>query len=90
MTFPKAMMAAAVALALAAIGPAPKAEAAEITLKLSDDEQKALVELLDLAVKAGGIGAARNVGFFYDKITALQAAATKPPAVDEPPPAEDK
>lgn len=81
-------MLAAFALALVVITPAT---AAEIKLALTDVEQKALVELLDLAVKGGGIGAAQNAGFFYNKIIALQAEAAKPaPPVDDEPPLEQK
>lgn len=73
--------------AVAAVGIVSGAQAADITLTLNDGEQQALIQLLDVAVRSGGLvnNVAENGNFFYKKIIALQAAAAAPP----PPTAAD-
>lgn len=52
-----------------------------MTVDLTNEEAQALVSLIDLAVKAGGLQAAQAAVPLFQK---LQAAAN-PPAVDSPP-----
>lgn len=46
---------------------------AKITITLEDGEQQALVQLLDLACKQGGLGAARAAAHIVMKLEAAQA-----------------
>jgi len=64
----------------------------KIELELNDAETRALVGLLDIANKAGGLEVARPCVAFADKIAAArQAAAEQQPAEPTPDPdtAED-
>jgi hypothetical protein len=70
---------------LAIIVASLSARAAEVTIKLSDQEQQQLIGLLDMAAKAGGLRAAPGVTYFAQK---LQAAQT--PAKPETNPALEK
>jgi hypothetical protein len=59
--------------------------AADMTITLNDDEQKALVQILDLATKYGGLSVAPATAFFQNKLVqAANHAAT--PALAEPSP----
>lgn len=51
------------------------ASAAEVTITLSDQEQAAMIQLLDTAVKSGGLNNAEAVVYFVKKIQAAQQAA---------------
>ena len=59
------------------------ANAADKALMLSDAEQAALIQILDVATKAQGIGIAQNTTYFLNKI---KSAPSVVPHVDEPPP----
>jgi hypothetical protein len=50
----------------------------EISLDLSEQEQRELVNLLDIAVKAGGLGVAQNAVYFLNKLKAAPKAEPKP------------
>lgn len=63
---------------LVALAPATAA-AKDITLSLNDDEQRALVQLLDTANRAGGIQNAEAVVHFVRKISEAQRATVPPP-----------
>lgn len=54
------------------------ASAKDITLTLNDDQQKAFLQLLDVAQKAGGLAFSKNVVFFYDLLIAAQVKAEAP------------
>lgn len=58
----------------------------KIQLELNDEETRALVGLLDIANKAGGLEVARPCIAFHDKIAAARQAATEQPAESTPVP----
>lgn len=49
-----------------------------MTLDLSNDEANVLVQLLDVAVKAGGLANAENGLFFVKKLQAAAQEEAKP------------
>lgn len=53
----------------------------EITLKLSEDEAKALLGLMDLGVKAGGIQVAKAGAILNDKLQEAAKRANGEPSV---------
>jgi hypothetical protein len=59
------------------------AHAADKAVMLTDDEQSALVQILDAATKAQGISIATNTVYFLNKI---KSAPTVVPHVDAPAP----
>ena len=54
-------------------------QAKEITLTFSDDEQNALVQLLDGDLKATGLQNAQADVYFFNKIVAAEKLAALPP-----------
>ena len=59
-------------------------QAKDVTLPpLNDAQQSALIQLLDIAVKSGGLAVSQNANFFYAMIVAAQnASAATAPAPD--------
>jgi len=59
-------------------------QAKDVTLPpLNDAQQSALIQLLDIAVKSGGLAISQNANFFYAMIVAAQnAPAATTPAPD--------
>lgn len=51
------------------------AHAADVTLKLNDQQQQALLALLDLAAKSGGARAAPAVSYFMQQLSAPETPA---------------
>ena len=51
--------------------------AAEISVTLTDQEQAAMIQLLDTAVKSGGLNNAEAVLYFVKKIQAAQQQAAQ-------------
>lgn len=49
-----------------------------ITLTLTEQETNALLTLIDLGVKSGGLHQATNAAFFLQKIQSAQAVAARP------------
>lgn len=76
---------AALGFAMTAIAPAI---AGDVSITLNDAEQRALVQLLDDAVRAQGLNSAQNAVALYQKVLAARNAASTPqPApsgVDKP------
>ena len=66
------------------------AQAADVTIKLNDQEQNALLQLLDLAAKQGGVRAAGAVSFFVNKLQKPDAPTTAAPEVKPEPKAPEK
>lgn len=64
------------------------AQARDITITLSDDEQKALVQILDLATKAGGLPTAQATMYFARKIEDAAKQPAPAPAPTPAPPAQ--
>ena len=62
----------------------PAAAANDVTITLNDDEQKAALQLLDIAVKAGGLQVAGSALALAQKILSSAPAQPQP---KEPPPA---
>ena len=60
--------------------------AADVTITLNDNEQAALANLLDTAVRAQGLGVAQNALALYDKLLAARKAPTEPKAAPVTPP----
>lgn len=60
------------------------AHAAEITVKLNDQEQAALAQLLDLAVRQGGVKVAGATDYFVKKFSSPAPAAPAAPAAAKP------
>jgi hypothetical protein len=56
------------------------ASAKDVTVTLNDNEQKVMVNLLDLAVKAGGLNAAESAAYFAKKFAGVLPPAVTPPA----------
>lgn len=65
-----ALLAAAVALGFPVAG-----NAKDITLTLSDQEQQAFLQILDLAARQGGVKASGNISYFAQKIAREQKLA---------------
>lgn len=59
------------------------AAARDIALKLTDEEQRALYQILDTATKAGGIETAKTTVYFLQKIA---TEVNAPPPVPPPSP----
>ena len=57
---------------------ASAAQAKDINLPLTEQEQAALREILDMATKAGGLSIARATIHFDEKIKTYQLQADKP------------
>lgn len=68
------VIAAAAALALAT-----PALAKDISLPLTEQEQQGLASVLDQAVRSGGIQAAPNAIYFFNKLQNTVSAATAAP-----------
>jgi hypothetical protein len=75
--------------AVAAIALASPATAKDIQLTLNDQQQAALLQVLDKATRDGGLGAANNgtVYFFNLLKSAVDAANAPPPPLATPAPA---
>lgn len=54
--------------------------AKDVTVTLNDEEQRVIIQLLDMATKAGGLQVAKAATHFADKITAAAQAELKPAA----------
>jgi len=67
-------------LTLALVLSTTAARAADVTITLNDSEQKAFMALLDLAVKQGGLAAAKAAAVLSEKV-AMQVA--KPSTLKE-------
>ncbi len=52
---------------------------ATISLTLNDTEQQAFCQLLDTALRSGGLQTLQPVAHFFSRIRAAQAAAAVPP-----------
>lgn len=71
----RTILAAAIALALAS-----PATAKDVNLLLTDQEQRGLAEVLDQAVRSGGLQAAPNAIYFFNKLkTAVDSSNAAPP-----------
>jgi len=74
-------MGRALALVVAvALVPSTVAIAAEKALVLTDQEQTALVEILDAATKQGGISVAGKTIYFLNKLNAAPVVTSQTPA----------
>ncbi len=69
-----ALIAAAVFVA------APPVLARDVTLTFNDEEQRALIQVLDAATKANGLEQAKVTLYFLNKLQAPPHAAPAPPA----------
>jgi hypothetical protein len=69
---------------LLALMAAITAKGAEVTLKLSDQEQQQLIGLLDMAAKAGGLRAAPGVTYFVQKLQTANQPPTASGAANPP------
>lgn len=72
----KAMRRVFLAAAIVVLGFGPAA-ARDVTVTFTDDEQKALFEVLDAAVKAQGMQAANNALYIWNKVVAAAKEAEK-------------
>ncbi len=52
--------------------------AKDVQITLSDSEQQALIAMLDLAVKQGGLAVAGNADYLWKKLQAAQSAPDTP------------
>ncbi len=61
------------------------ARAKDVTITLTDQEQQVLLNLLDMAVKQGGLRVAGNAAYFTNKInpSAAQSEQAKSPLVPD-------
>lgn len=71
--------------AAAAFAIATTAQAKDITVTYNDNEQAALVQVFDIALKAQGMSVAQNVMALYQKLL----AAANPPKAEDAKPAPD-